>query len=511
MRKLFIFLIMSFLLFSTSQAQNQTDMIGLSGLFNKSDLVVHNDTYESTYVDEGDLYILNVLHLPKRLQNYTLDKVLIFVDSTLYSLCEHKIKRYVYDIYYVYGCEIKMTVIKGENCFDVKNLILSDSTNLDGVVFIGDIASASYEANDVINGYSHNTWLCDMYYMDLDAVWNDIDHDNNFDNYNDDFCPEAFVGRICAKNVGNGSDEIDLFEKYMDKNHAFWIGHRPVNKKFALSYTNPDWSGSYDLIYGIGSLYGSTKYDHITSSNSAFCADDYLERLRNDRYEFVQLASHSREWRHEFDSLVPNNNTYDTIVVYISSTKINTNGSKAIGMNLFCCSACRWTHNAYLGGNYVYGPNSSVLSLIGSTKVGSMLSMSRFYNPLHDEKTIGQALVDWWNSDTYHQTSIDSTICWFFGLTIIGDPLVNFFHCTNNSCQDYITLSSYNTTNSPLSYYLASESITVAPPSLGSFNIPVGDHCIFSAPTVLIDGAFLCPLGSSLEINNEGCEQNCDE
>ncbi|MBR3710335.1 MAG: hypothetical protein IKM99_05165 [Bacteroidales bacterium] len=101
-------------------------------------------------------------------------------------------------------------------------------------------------------------------------------------------------------------------------------------------------------------------------------------------------------------------------------------------------------------------------------------------------------------------------ICWFFGLTIIGDPLVNFFHCTNGSCKDQITLISYDNSNSPLSYYLASESITVAPTS-GSFTIPMGDHCILNAPTVVIDGEFLCPSGSTLEILNEGCKDNCDE
>lgn len=43
------------------------------------------------------------------------------------------------------------------------------------------------------------------------------------------------------------------------------------------------------------------------------------------------------------------------------------------------------------------------------------------------------------------------------------------------------------------------------------FTIPTGDHCILNSPTVHISGQFECPLGSSLEIQNEGCQQNCDE
>ena len=513
MRKLCILVILCQLFIAKAQAQNQLEMIELSGLFNDADLIIHDDSYANTFVDEGNLYISEVLHLPKRLKNNTLNKILILADSSLYSSCEYRIRRYAYDIYYVYGCEIIMKVIKGETCVDVKNLILNDSTNLDGAVFIGDIASASYEADDAINHYYHTSWLCDMYFMDLDAIWNDYDHDLTFDNYNDDFHPEVFVGRICTKKVGNGSNEINSFNKYMDKNHYFWIGHRHINKEFALSYTDLSWKSSNDIVNGIKELYGISKYEHITANNSVFCANDYLERLQNDKYEFVQLASHSREWRHEFDSLVlmPGTNTYDTLSVYITSSKIYTNGTNAIGMNLFCCSACRWIYDGYLGGNYVYSPNSSVLSLVGSTKVGSMLSMSSFYTPLHSGKTMGQALVDWWNSDTYFQTSVDSTLCWFFGLTIIGDPLVNFFHCTNSTCQNQLTLTSYNTTYSPLSYYLTSEKITVSPPSSGSFSIPVGDHCILNSPIVEIYGAFNCPQGATLEILSEGCQDNCDD
>lgn len=136
---------------------------------------------------------------------------------------------------------------------------------------------------------------------------------------------------------------------------------------------------------------------------------------------------------------------------------------------------------------------------------------ARFYISLGSGKTMGQSLVDWWRNKNTNVNNVDSLLCWNYGMTIIGDPLVNFFHCTNNTCQDNLTLTSYNSSLSPVSYYLTSESITVTPPSSGSFTIPVGDHCILNAPTVLIDGAFLCPQGSTMEILNEGCEDNCDD
>lgn len=502
-----IFFLLLFIV--TAQAQNQMDIIELNGYFNEIDFTVPNVTY--TYFNEGDLYVLEVMHLPERTQSNTLDKILIFADSTLYSLYEYPIRRYAYDIYNVYGCEIKMIVIKGETCVDVKNIILSNSTNLDGVVFIGNIEPAWYEAYDVINHNTFTSWPCDMYYMDLDDVWIDNTHNNVFDDYTGSFNPEIFVGRIYTRFVGNESDELELFEKYMDKNHAFWIGHRQVNKKHSLSYTNASWNNSQnDLINGIQYLYEPNQYEAFTSDSLVFCADDYLERLQNDKYEFVQLASHSFSYSHIFDSLVPNTtNSYDTLKVYINSSKIYANGVNAIGMNLYCCSACNWYSYAYLGGNYVYGPKSSVLSLMGCTKVGSMLDMPTFYQHLHNEQTMGQAFVNWWLTNYYRTMTKNKKICWFFGLTIIGDPLVNFFHCTNSACQDVITLTTYDNSNSPLSYYLASEKIQI--PSSAYFVIPIKNHCILNAPTVEIQGEFYCPRLSTLEILNEGCKDNCDE
>lgn len=90
-----IFFLLLFIV--TAQAQNQTDIIELNGHFNEIDFTVPNVTY--TYVNEGDLYVSEVMHLPERTQSNTLDKILIFADSTLYSLYEYPIRRYAYDIY----------------------------------------------------------------------------------------------------------------------------------------------------------------------------------------------------------------------------------------------------------------------------------------------------------------------------------------------------------------------------------------------------------------------------
>ncbi len=454
------------------------------------------------------------MNIPASSRADLLHKVLIIVDSTLYSDLTFEINRYAYDIHYVYGCNVIMEQVDSETCQDIKALILNHQTYLDGCVFIGDIVPAWYKTADVINNNSTKEWPCDLYYMDLTGIWTDSNQDGFYDQYSGDKKPEIFVGRISTSNMGSLLEEIEGMRIYLNKNHKFWIGHRHINKKFALSYTNKDWvkpdpSQIYvtnNFRHSIDTLYGSNNYDHIDerANPDIFGKTDYMQRLQNERYEFVQLASHSRDTMHtnfgELDDTILGNEMY-------------SNGIKSLGFNLFCCSACRWTSaspaNAFMAGDYVYSPISDGLCVVGSTKVGGMYPFVDFYKSLREGNTIGQALVDWWSTYYMPQYTPQQILCWNFGLTIIGDPLVNFYHCTNSACQDVITLTTYDNTNSPLSYYLASEKIQI--PSSASFVIPVKDHCILNAPTVEIHGEFFCPGNSTLEVLNEGCQDNCDE
>ncbi len=91
------------------------------------------------------------------------------------------------------------------------------------------------------------------------------------------------------------------------------------------------------------------------------------------------------------------------------------------------------------------------------------------------------------------------------GLTIIGDPFVMMKYNTNTTCQNVLTLNSFDTNNSSrLRYYRARQRIEVG----GNYVIPVGKHVIFDAPEVRFLPGFQCPAGATFETRTEGCECN---
>jgi hypothetical protein len=501
-----VFFLFVYIIYSYSQQLTEQEYNVLSDLFATDVQLMDTtiDTYVNTKLKSGLSYSHSTIYkLPKNTSIVgRIDKILIIVNSSIYSQVENKIKRYGYDVNYVYGCEVVMEQVSGSDHKDIKNLILSESTGLDGVVLIGNIPAGWYEVANDFDKYGHKEWPCDLYYMDINGTWGDSDSDGIFDSHTGNVQPEIFVGRISTANMGTLLSEKTGLEDYLDKNHKFWIGQLPVNKKYGLSYIDSDWDDIGYFKTDMQHIYGHTNYDAILYKDfTSFGKTDFLNRLNTNRYEFIQLACHSSYAHHAMSG------------GSIYANEIFNNGTEAIGYNLFCCSACRWTSvsptsiRGFLGGAYIYNNNNSGLVVVGSTKTGSMLYFNQFYDPLGDGDSFGGALVEWWINacGTSHS---NTEIYWHYGLSIIGDPMVNFYHCMNERCNSQIILNSFDNSNlSPIRYFLAKDNITIDTDS--NYLIPTGKHVILNAPIVDIIQNFECDLGGTFEIINEGCKSNC--
>ena len=457
-------------------------------------------SYAKVAYTSGPFSNSRVLTLDKNTTLSGMNKVMIIVESSMYNQLPEKIKRYAYDINRTYNCHVIMETVSGGNHTNIKSLLIANQTNLDGAVFIGEIPAAWFEIekdfNSTIRGYKY--WPCDLYYMDLNGTWTDADGNGIYDAHTGHVQPEIFVGRISTARAlvsGDLGSEKAGLERYLDKNHKFWMGHTTVKKKFALAYIDEDWVNHSGHRESIQHLYGgAATVDTIGWGNPNFGKADYLNRLANDKYEFIQLSCHT-----------------DTTITYMTgggptSDSIYKHGTKAIGYNLFACNSCRWTSHYCFGGSYIYNAENSSLVVVGSTKTGSMqgTSFSYFYAPLGQGKTMGESLKQWWVNahGTTHSISI---ISWHYGMVILGDPMVNFYHCMNSKCASNITLNAFDTTN-PASthHYIAKDAITV-----NNYVIPAGKHVIFNAKEVILGPGFECKLGGTFEIINEGCMFNC--
>lgn len=489
----------------TSQVITDAEYKQMSALFGNNIVVIGHEKVD--YAKYRELYTnltfahKKILSIDRLLTGNTeVKRVLILVKSSIYEVLSTKIERYAFDIHQAYGCEVVMECVSGELPEDIKKLITSNATNLNGVVLIGDIVAAWYEIQNDHSTYGYKTWPCDLYYMDLDGNWADNDKNGIYDTHTGNVQPEIFVGRISTSNMGGLMQEKDAMEKYLDKNHAFWSGKITVNRKMGLSYTDDTWATHNDFKADIKYLYGDLQYDSIAYGNACFGKKDYMQRLSDRKYEFVQIACH----------------TYATLPTTmamsggsISSIDVFSQKPVAIGYNLYCCSACNWTvandkeGKIFLAGAHIYSEGKTSLSVVGSIKTGGMLRFRNFYEPLGQGKSLGESFVTWWNN------SISSShgsyeVSWFYGMTIIGDPLVNFYYHPTGNCVSKVGLNNFNNTGTATHQYIvAKDEIDV-----GKYVIPSGQSVIFNAPKVTLNAGFKCQSGGCFRIMNEGCPES---
>lgn len=420
---------------------------------------------------------------------------LIIAENNLYNSLSNEIRTYAEDAHAVFGYGVYVETVQNPTPEEVKSLIISYNNSLRGVFFIGDVGECMYEvSND--EGYGYRNWPCDLFYMDLDGIWTDNDSNGIYDGHTGNVAPEIFLGRLSTFGLSSYGYEEDLIRRQLQKSHYYWWKTSYHAQQTTLNYIDKDWEELYfnaDTIKTIFSTQWITDIRHDSISNY-FSVSDYLYRINSTTYGFTQLASHSDPVQHYFI----NGNIYDNIYNY----DIKNINSSNYAYNLFCCSACNWlgaNTNGYMGGAYLFN-NGKTMTVIGSTKTGGMYTIERFY-PALITKNIGEAYLQWWNS--YENNHDSTTIHWNYGMTILGDPIIDFRYNVSDLCVNNLSLTSFpSDNNSNLVLYRAGNKITVS----DNFTIPQGVHVIFDAPQVIFDTTFTCPLGASFETRSEGCE-----
>ena len=92
--------------------------------------------------------------------------------------------------------------------------------------------------------------------------------------------------------------------------------------------------------------------------------------------------------------------------------------------NHFTCDFCCYTETSSACGGVTSVFNDSYgLCAIGSTKSGGMLESRKFYQPLAEGMTIGQAYLEWFDSIA-DSGFTHAELCWHYGMTLLGDPFL---------------------------------------------------------------------------------------
>ena len=417
---------------------------------------------------------------------------LILAEKNIFLSLTKEIRTYAEDVHAVYGYGIIIEYVENPRPDSLKNLIKNYQDNLCGVILIGNMGECFFETQNDHGKYGYRIWPCDLYFMDLDGVWTDSDSNGVYDTHTGNVAPEIFFGRLSTAGLPSCENEEVWIRQQLQKSHDYWWKTSYHAQSTTLNYIDEDWNTTFlsSIIRNVFSTLNVTnvKYGY----ESSFSPSDYLSRISSDTFGFTHLAAHSSPIHHGFT-----NGT-------IHSHQIKAINSYNYAYSLFCCSACNWAagySDDYLGGAYLFN-NGKTIAIIGTTKTGGMdpFSISEFY-PMLANSNLGESFLHWWSQ--FGNNHSPNEIHWYYGMTILGDPTIDFRYQVSDLCVNNLSLATFPSNNSSnLIIYKAGNKITVS----GSFVIPQGVHVIFDAPQVVFEENFTCSSGASFETRSEGCE-----
>lgn len=263
---------------------------------------------------------------------------------------------------------------------ELKNFLRDEyyNRNLEGCLFVGNLPVARYS-----EGW--HDYPTDLFFMDLDGVWEDLNGDGHYDSHTGDTDAEIYVGRLMAADLSYaGNTEVELLQNYFRKNHLYRTGHLPLPRR-ALYYEDASPASSSDFL---GVAYNS----YLTENNIYTTSqDDYLKRLSSGQgYEWLHIGAHSNPAGHSFQNGM---NDYGFLGGRTNFDDIMRADPRVLFYSVSGCSAGDYTYfyGDYLAGGYIFS-NSYGLAAFGIT-TSSGFTPTNSLAVLNSGGNFGQALM----------------------------------------------------------------------------------------------------------------------
>jgi len=351
---------------------------------------------------------------------------LIIVEESLVEPLYNEIEQ-LYEDYENEGYSPIVISYNGNSASQLREEIIAYYLDSDiiGLLLVGDLPSAWFE---LFEDWNHNDtqdsdedfvdFPCDLYFADVDGIWDDLDNNGIYDSHTGDMQPELKIGRIKADNLTlTDQDEIELLRSYFSRNHLYRTNQLQPSDA-ALLYLDDDWQATADTNTGhLRILYNTITVVNDPNSTTAY---NYLNQHLNQPYEFIQLHAHSSSQNHSF---FQNGHTETDVVSNLQIAELNP---QCMFYNLFCCSAGNFEADNCLASTYLLS-NDYGLGVITSSKSGGMLFFNHMYSHLAQDESFGSAFKSWWirHVDTGEEVQFKRT--WFYGMMLMGDPTLKLY------------------------------------------------------------------------------------
>ncbi|MBN1968971.1 MAG: T9SS type A sorting domain-containing protein [Candidatus Delongbacteria bacterium] len=338
------------------------------------------------------------------------EKLLLIIESNIYPEISEFLDQFIQDlnedeiasVTYIYNEKIQ-----GDNSNDLKELIQNYFTNnsIDGVLLVGDLPYAYFEIDN-------QSLITDVFFMDMDGKWDDIDNDGVLDSHEGDIQPEIYLSRIATHNLPIlPYDEKDIIKLYLNKNHQYRLFGSQIDE-MGLIYCDDFWAGwgnrwkkDMEAVIGSPQLYR----DSLSTTKL-----DYISKL-SDQYSISHIFT---ECSYDYQILTTNNSA-----TYFTASDLIANPSKHQVMLFNGGSISNIEMENNLASLYLF-TGDRTLNVIGCSSDGGFSYPYDFYKNLGRSFTIGESFKSWLTG-FIRNGKVDILACKdFYGQILLGDPTI---------------------------------------------------------------------------------------
>ncbi len=350
----------------------------------------------------------------------------IFVQPELYVAIKTNLMRVVTD-WENEGADVIVYAMQFPTVEALRDTLRSID-GLTGTLLIGNFPVPWFQFEDD-SGTGYQEYPVDLYYMDLDGVWEDNLYkpstgpmqpgsDGIFDTHYANYPrsteqPDIVVGRITPTPGMGGADEVVNY--YLNKCCEYRHDLNWIRQQFtALAYPDDDW---HTWGQEVADQYISQAYQsyHCISDINATTGIDYRDRL-DEHYSLIHVWVHSWSQGHAFRI---NNGTQNQ---YFYNNQILPAGANANFYLLFACGNSRYVEDQNCAAIYAFSSFSGI-NTIGSTHSGGMLHFDYFYPALAQGISFGEAFLQTFQFVGNFGFNREMR-GWYYGLTFNGDPFI---------------------------------------------------------------------------------------
>lgn len=341
-------------------------------------------------------------------------RVAVLVESGIYDPISTSVSTYVDDLAAV-GFSSTVLTVSGSAAYLRNTLITmyAEPESLVGAVLIGELPFVVFE----MIGFGYEDFPCDLYFMDLDGVWEDVldnppvaPGNGMLDTWTGNIDLEIWVSRMMTAGLSSLGSETVLLDDYFARNHALrW--DVLDNSHTGLAYVDDDWAGGEDedavcleLLFGTGNVVSIADPEATTAA-------DYITQRLTAGYQLDLIRSHGSPGGHGFYE----NDHQD--FYYVLVDEYTFADPAAAFFSFFVCSGCDYTWPDYLGGTAVFNPEGNGLLAWGSTKTGGMLEDHLMYERVAAGECFGEGFRRWFNTLNDLPFAPD----WWYGMVLVGD------------------------------------------------------------------------------------------